>query len=486
MSASVARVGDVLGVGSRAAWLIAIAGVGGLAALVALATRQGMLPMALGLAVLALLTLVSVRWPLLPLAAFAVLIPIEQVVVFPGFGTISRFAGILFAVAYGVPRLSRIPRLSRLTFGAMPSAGWAYSGWAIVSLGWAIDAGTAWLHLQTLIQLFLIAVLVADFVVQRPAIVRPIFWVYSLSAAATALIGTQSYIAGNLYQDARAVAIQGQDPAQFAAILLPALVFGLYEVLNGGRRILGSAVALLGTIGVVVSGTRGAWFAAAIVVLFFILPQLRPRRRIAAIAMTLALLLVAYQIPGISSLVADRTGNALSTGGAGRTNIWSVAVTIYGTAPVLGVGYANFPVAYTPDVVRASDVTSWATLQGRGPHDLVVGTLIELGPIGLLLLALFLGPLVLRRGWGPDAATVRAALASLLTAGLFLDILSSPKQVWLVIGLAAGLTSIAWRNGRTALLDGNPATPAADAGLTADPSAYGRRPDVSSVPGRRQ
>ncbi len=120
---------------------------------------------------------------------FAALIPIEEVVVIEGLGTISRFAGILFAVTYGVPRLGR------LAFGAMPLAAWAYLAWAVVSLGWAIDPGTAWAQLQTLLQLFLIALLVADFVVQRPAIVRSVLWAYSLSATVTALIGIQSFIA---------------------------------------------------------------------------------------------------------------------------------------------------------------------------------------------------------------------------------------------------------------------------------------------------
>ena len=75
-------------------------------------------------------------------------------------------------------------------------------------------------------------------------------------------------------------------------------------------------------------------------------------------ALAIALAAVAYQIPGVPALIADRTSSALSTGGAGRTDIWSVAGTIYQSSPVLGVGYANFPVAYTPQVVRASVVRS--------------------------------------------------------------------------------------------------------------------------------
>jgi hypothetical protein len=118
------------------------------------------------------------------------------------------------------------------------------------------------------------------------------------------------------------------------------------------------------------------------------------------------------------------------------------------------------------------------TLEGRGPHNLVIATIVELGPLGMLLLALFLGPLVLRRGWGPDAATVQAALASLLTLALFLDILSNRKQVWLVIGLAAGLAYLARRGG--AAVDDRPrdaapasVTPVSAAALTRPPGDPG-------------
>ena len=137
---------------------------------------------------------------------------------------------------------------------------------------------------------------------------------------------------------------------------MPAFVFGLYEVLNGNHRILGGLISLLTTVGIVVSGTRGAWVACVVTVVLFIVPRLTLRGRIAALATVLVLLVAAYQIPGVADLVAERTGNALSSGGAGRTDIWSVAGTVYQSHPVLGVGYANFPVAYTADVIRASGV----------------------------------------------------------------------------------------------------------------------------------
>ena len=441
MIGPVARIGSAFRVGPLISWVVAIGAVVAVTVVAGVATQFNALPLSLVLVLGAFATAASFRWPLLSLALVAMFIPIEEVALIDGLGTISRTAAILFAVTYG------LPRLGQLTLRAMPRAGWLYVAWAILSLGWAISPNAAIAELPTLLQLFILAILVADFVVHRPEIVRPVLWVYSLSATATALIAGAAYLTGAVSDD-RGVALSGQDPAQFAALLLPALVFGLFEMFEGKQRILGAMVAVITSLGVIVSGTRGAWFAAVVIVLLFILPRFSVRRRVVAVGTVLVLMGVLYQVPGVANLIAERTGTALSTGGAGRTDIWTVGFTIYQSAPVTGVGYANFPISYTAQAVRAAGVTyASAFVVGRGPHNLVVGTLVELGPIGLVLLALFLGPLILRRGWGPDAATVQAALASLLAAALFLDVLSNRKQVWLLIGLAAGLAYLARVNG---------------------------------------
>ncbi|MGA2514704.1 MAG: O-antigen ligase family protein [Candidatus Limnocylindrales bacterium] len=446
---------EVLGVGERQALVVALGALGAVAATVAVSARTVGLETVAVLSVALLVVLVSVRWPLLPLFAFAAMIPIESVLVIGDLGTLSKFAGVLFVVVYGVPRLGR------LALGAMPPAAWAYVAWALLSMGWAIDPSTSWSELSTLLQLFIIAVLVADVVAHRPTVVRQLLWIYSLSAAVTGLIGIEAFFTSGDVTGGRAAALQNQDPAQFAALLLPALVFSFYEVLNRRRIVLGALVALMSLAGIVVSGTRGAWLSVALVILLFILPRLRPSQLVAAVGVLGLLVIVTLQVPEVTGLIAQRADTALSSGGAGRTDIWSVAVKIYEESPVLGVGYANFPVAYTNDLVRATNVGAYSVNnpQGLGPHDILIGTVAELGPFGLLLLACFLVPLSLRPGWGPDGITVQACLVSLLTAALFLDILSNRKEVWLVIGLAAGLTYIAHRRPRWVLADeGGPAT----------------------------
>ncbi len=137
MTASLARVERALGVSSRMAWLVAACGVVGVAAVMAIAAQQDMLTILLGVAALGVGVLLGLKWPILPLALFAALIPIEEILVVEGLGTLSRFAGILFAVTYA------LPRLGHLKLGAMPPAAWAYLAWAVVSVGWALDPGTA-------------------------------------------------------------------------------------------------------------------------------------------------------------------------------------------------------------------------------------------------------------------------------------------------------------------------------------------------------
>ena len=96
--------------------------------------------------------------------------------------------------------------------------------------------------------------------------------------------------------------------------------------------------------------------------------------------------------------------------------------------------------------------------------------------VGLVLLALFVVPLVGRRGWGPDALIVQAILASLLIDAMFIDIFGYRKQVWIVIGLASGLAYLADQVRRREVLGARAAPGAEVAPATA---AWARPPDPS-------
>ena len=392
------------------------------------------MPGLLLIAGIGLILVAGFRWPLVPLLMFVALIPVEEMISLPGVGTLARLAGLTFAGAYA------LPRLGRLRLRAMPIAGFVYAGWAVLSYEWALSPATARSALATFIQLFVIAVLVADVVVRRPSFVRPLLWTYSLSAAAIAVVGILTYATDGIGDLGRIAAFAGQDANQYAALLLPALVFTIFELTKGRAVPLAAAVALVTAIAILVSGSRGAWVSVAIVTVLMVIPELTPRRRVTALGTAGVLVVIALLIPGVADLVINRVLLAVPTGGAGRTEIWSVGLTIFQSSPVVGVGYGNFPIAYTPEIVRSSPIGEAATIfYQSGSHSILVGTLAELGAAGLLILGTLLLQLIRRRPYGDYGQAVRAMLIGLMISALFLDVLNR-KQVWLVIGIAAGLT----------------------------------------------
>ena len=127
--------------------------------------------------------------------------------------------------------------------------------------------------------------LVADVIVHDPSLVRPLLWTYSISASFTAALGILAFMGGNRLANGRVAALSGQDPAHFAALLLPAFIFCTFELLGGRRPYLSLPVILLSLGGIILSGTRGAWVSILAVLAVFVFPALELRRKIAAVVL---------------------------------------------------------------------------------------------------------------------------------------------------------------------------------------------------------
>lgn len=456
---------------TRVAWQHVIGVLAAIALVVSVAALADTLLVTAAVLAAALFTIVSLRWPLIPLFALAAVIPIDEIARIGPLGSPGRIAAIFFLVFYGLPRLSRI------RVGAMPLAAWAYVGWAVLSIGWSLDPHRTVMELGTLVQLFALAVLAAHAATEKPALVWPLLFVYSLSAALTASVGIAANLVGGRGDIQRVAAFSGQDPAQFAAIMLPAFFVGVYALRQRRERLLAGFIAFATFAGIVLSGSRGAWVSLVAVTALFVLRGLQWRQRGVVIGVGVVALLVLLQVPGVAQFVTTRTDSAITTGGAGRTDIWSVGFGIFQSSPVVsGVGFANFPVAFTAERIREAGVGNPVEI-GSGPHNIVLSTLVELGVVGLALLAILIVPLLLRRDMGRDAEVIRAALASLMVDALFLDLLGNRKQVWLLIGLAAGLAWIGRGEHRLAPLALEPAP-----GVARAVRRYARSTDTPGVP----
>src|SRR5580704_2625884 len=138
----------------------------------------------------------------------------------------------------------------------------------------------------------------------------------------------------------------------------------------------------------------------------------------------------------IPSEISTRLYEGTGASGTGRTDIWRVALAAFPLHWLLGTGVGTFVPAYD----RAFFLTyqpqflEWS----RDPHNLVMSTAVELGVVGLVLMAV---ALILQyrsvRLITPDApfpwlrSVFSAALIGLVVAAMFVDVLAT-KFSWLL------------------------------------------------------
>jgi O-antigen ligase len=183
--------------------------------------------------------------------------------------------------------------------------------------------------------------------------------------------------------------------------------------------------------------------------------------------------------PGVVDSVLVRLSGAVSTGGSGREDIWAVGATIFAQHPLVGVGYAAFPSAFTSDVIRISAIPGLqldALYAGRGPHSILVSTAAELGIVGIALLGLFLWRVLSARSGLGLSNFVRAAVIAMFAQAMLLDVLDR-KQLWIVIGIAVGLAAAARDHeagdkGAHVLPDVRPAPAGASRGRSQSPAGH--------------
>ena len=412
--------------------LLTIAAIG-LVGVVAVLTWRGSLGLGVGgLAGAAALAL-AYRYPRLALCAYAATIPLETVQI-EGLATISRAVGAAFFVGYVLANRGIRP-------DAIRASAWAFVGLATLSLLWTVGQEATMASLLTLLQLFAITVMIADAVSREPALVRLVLWSYAGAATITSVLAIAAYATNRTALIAgRAGAFAEQDVAQFAALVVPALVFLFAQASTGDRRVLAAIGTMLCGMAVLLSGTRSAWLAIVAALVLAVLPRLRPAQIAGLVALVGVVAFAAVQLPGVGDALVGRVGSAATTGGAGRLDIWAVGLAIFNGQPIAGVGYGAFPIAFTADVIRSAAIPGLDTAvlsSGRGSHSLLLATAVELGALGLLALAWLIRDL-LRAGLGTLGTVVQAMVVAVLVQALFLDVLGR-KQVWLVFGLAFGL-----------------------------------------------
>jgi O-antigen ligase len=428
-------LGIATAVNPRAGTLFALA----LAALVSIALRPGLI------------------LPLLGASIF-----VEDLAV--GGITISR---ILAPLALGVLLAAAMGR--RLTIGATSPLRWigAYTLWALASLAWTISTSDTVFQLSSL-AIGLVYMIVAATLIDSRRELHRVLLAISFGSCAAGMIAFVEVVLhlSSGYKFGRPTGGAG-DPNLFAAYQVCALPITLALIASTRSRSLRAlliAVVVVGIASIFASASRGGLLAlATVLILIAVLPA---RTILGSRSQKMALLVTVFLTAGVLlSVTADPVVNrvvALQTTdptGSGRVFVWKAAWISIKEHEPLGLGYGGFSAAVnellreTPGIdFRHIAITPYS--QGSGPHSIYIGSLAELGPVGLvLLLSLLLATVrhlirTAKRARHAGAAFVgRVANALVLSligwsiASIFLS-LETSRSLWILVGISLALPKL--------------------------------------------
>jgi O-antigen ligase len=299
--------------------------------------------------------------------------------------------------------------------------------WASLTAFWALDREVALKLVITagsLIAVYLIAISVRldDKQFSR------VCMMCLVGGCAAAGIAIQRALAEGIQQ--RLMGITGtahDDPNMFAASLLLPLSLAVSMAVTNGR-LLRRAVTLCAagviTLGILVTMSRGGLLSLVAMIIVFAY-RLRFRRRMIFVVTVVALLL--SFMPGVlfQRVQATKHGDA-------RLTFWRLGLMeILPRHGLIGVGLGNFPVAFTRYGGHATGILPEGEEFNRDSHNIYVGTAVELGLPGFVLLvtAIVGQRKQLQRFYarsrsrpGHELVGFEAAMWALLVAGFFINL----------------------------------------------------------------
>ncbi|HTX02114.1 MAG TPA: O-antigen ligase family protein [Candidatus Acidoferrales bacterium] len=428
----------------RTVRFIVAAASGILLALMAFVVAHGTLrTFALGLAVAVVIPLayIAIEHPLIfPFGVYVALVPFEEILGFGKVGTINKLLGVLSVAAIALAILRR---------GEFCKPSPAVVAWMVVGFWmgltglWTIDQKDFQIGYLTFILNFCLYALIAMTIATRSDIEFLCTSIVTggLLAAAFALWplmhGTPLGPDGRITLPG-ANPFDPPDPNQFAAALLLPFAILFAATLSTRQlslRVINCSGLLLLAITIVLSGSRAAMLAILVLGGYMIV---RSRHRAQALMLAG---LAALAIVPFGAWIQSRFSNAVSSGGAGRADIWRVALVAFHDHTAFGSGFASFPVAFDDAVMRAPLIhyIGWH----RGPHDLIVSTAVELGVVGLILvgaaLVIAFRDLSIVRGagfLGDLRIALQATLLGICVDAVFLDMIDR-KYFWLLFMMIA-------------------------------------------------
>lgn len=243
----------------------------------------------------------------------------------------------------------------------------------------------------------------------------------------------------------------------FGQIMVVVLALSLERATGSARRyarLLAMASVALTAFTILITYSRGALLASAVVgLLAFLRSQHRGRTVIVAIGAVLVLLVVApanyserfLEIPAAVGIGSGAETSGIDPAIAGRSSSWAVATQQFADHPLIGTGIGNYEVNYLPySAVLGLDARG----ESRAAHSLPLQVLAEQGVVGFLAFGAVIGGAFVclsfarrRLDDGGAAADDRSLVVGLrdafigyLVAGIFLHD-AFQQYLWLLLAL---------------------------------------------------
>ncbi len=393
---------------------------------------------------------------------FGILMFLSFLEVLPTSGALSpaKGAGFLLALAW-LARFSQRTGDERDFFADHPQLLWlmiAFLAWGALTLLWA-SAGSP--GLTSLSQYFLVLLLlpIAYTAVRDKRDLRLALFAIVLGAILAAAVGILQPPNEAVAESTRATGTIG-DPNELAAALLIGLALGLGFVLARGispaLRLGGLLAIPLCALGIFLSVSRGGLVALAVMFVVGAVSAGRWRTAMTAVLVAVASVGALY-FTQLAPLPARERVLTVNTG-TGRTELWTVALRMFGSHPLSGVGIGNFQAASPHYVLQPGLLEHTQLIFAAAPkvtHNAYLQVLAEMGAPGLLL---FVAIIAICMRCALRAARIAAkrkdiamealargvflAITGMLAAELFISQMHS-KLLWGLLALSPAMLAIA-------------------------------------------
>jgi O-antigen ligase len=337
----------------------------------------------------------------------------------------------------------------------------AQGSWLAISTAFSKDpelsfGGSAWRRYGLITQsaVLLLAWIVAQHTAGRPERVRNLLRTIAVAGVPIAIYGILQYLGweplidpGSYHTGEGPLAIVRPPStlghaSYFATYLLSVIFAGVALVLveeSTMWRILGGAASLVGTVALILTGTRAAMLAllcGAILLGVWMRPKIRVRAVAAGVA-ALALLAGFYFSP-VGELLRARTAWSMADwAGGARPLLWRDSIRMAAARWLVGFGPETFSIWF-PRYQSADLARAYPTFYQESPHNIFLDVLTDQGLLGA---ALFIAVTVL--GFYAAWKARESAEVKVLTASLVALVVSQQFTVFTAVTAAFFYMTIA-------------------------------------------